>query len=61
MVQDDESALLQQAIAMSVDNPDAGQSTGIADANMSDADDQDLAIGECWHTFWLSECSLIHL
>ncbi|CAA6655981.1 unnamed protein product [Spirodela intermedia] len=41
---DDESALLQQAIAMSVDNPDASQSTGIADANMSDADDQDLAI-----------------
>ncbi|CAA7391395.1 unnamed protein product [Spirodela intermedia] len=43
-VMDDESALLQQAIAMSVDNPDASQSTGIADANMSDADDQDLAI-----------------
>ena len=45
MIQDDESALLQQAIAMSVDNPISGQISSIADANMSDAEDQDLAMG----------------
>ncbi|XP_078448289.1 regulatory particle non-ATPase 10 [Wolffia australiana] len=44
-VMDDESVLLQHAIAMSVDTPPAGQtSAAIADANMSDAEDPDLAM-----------------
>ncbi|MQL92824.1 hypothetical protein Taro_025458, partial [Colocasia esculenta] len=42
--QDDDSALLQQALAMSVDKPESGQSSGMADTDMSDAVDQDLAL-----------------
>lgn len=44
--QDDESALLEQALAMSMDDARSGGAT-VADADMSDAttDDQELAFG----------------
>lgn len=50
MFQDDETALLQQAIAMSMSEGQPGQSSGgMADNEMPDATtvDQDLAHGLC--------------
>ena len=46
-LQDDENALLQQALAMSMD--DLAASLTMRDADMSEAaaDDQDLALGKC--------------
>lgn len=45
-LQDDENALLQQALAMSMD--DSSSTAAVRDANMSDAsaDDHDLQLGE---------------
>lgn len=47
-LQDTESALLEQALAMSMDDPRPSQSGGMGDADMSDAtmEDEDLALGE---------------
>ena len=44
--QDDENALLQQALAMSMDEPSS--TTAVGDADMSDAAvDEDLQLGKC--------------
>lgn len=51
--QDDENALLQQALAMSMDDP--ATSLAMRDTDMSEAaaDDQDLALGEFAQSFLL--------
>ena len=52
-VQDDENALLQQALAMSMDEPAAAASVATRDIDMSEAaaDDQDLALGKSYYVW----------
>lgn len=44
--QDDENALLQQALAMSMDDPAAGHDVKDTDMSEASAEDPDLALGE---------------
>lgn len=46
MEQDDENALLQQALAMSMDDPVSSHDVKDTDMSEAPADDPDLALGE---------------
>ena len=46
MQQDDDNALLQQALAMSMDDPDSGHETRDTDMSDAAADDPELALGQ---------------
>lgn len=49
--QDDENALLQQALAMSMDDPAASVVTRDTDMSEVAAEDEDLALGNPLHLF----------